>query len=279
MRAWWSSPIGGLTALVITAAPASAAVHYRVVHTVHVGPDPVGVAVDPTTHFGYVTRTKCGRVAVIDEATHAVTDTIRVGAGPAGVAVDPTTHTVYVANSRGGTVSVIDEATDTVTHTVRVGAGPAGVAVDPTIHTAYVISSGGGGTVSWILETSNTARTYALDIEPGGIAADPVDHLVYITFPGIGEVGAFGIGPTGFAATFVELGGTPTGVAVDPADGVFVTNGVRDRVWVIAPGSQPPKSTGVLRVTGPLGVAVDTASHVAYVTSPGVGTVALIQPS
>ena len=37
-----------LTVFGITAAPASAAVHYRVARTVRVGPDPVGVAVDPT---------------------------------------------------------------------------------------------------------------------------------------------------------------------------------------------------------------------------------------
>ena len=39
-----------LTVFGISAAPASAAVHYRVAHTIRVGAAPVGVAVDPTIH-------------------------------------------------------------------------------------------------------------------------------------------------------------------------------------------------------------------------------------
>jgi len=62
-----------LTVFAITAAPASAAVRYRVAHTVRVGPDPVGVAVDPTLRPAYVTNNRAGTVSVIDEATSTVT--------------------------------------------------------------------------------------------------------------------------------------------------------------------------------------------------------------
>ena len=160
------------------------------------------------------------------------------------------------------------------------GAASVAVAVDPTIHTAYVISEGDGGSVSVIDETTGTLKSAAapdhgLGIEPAGLAVDLPTHLVYATFPSIGEVAAFAFDPSGYVANFVKLGGAPTGVAVDHTGGVFVTNGALGRVWVLAAGTV--KSISALRVPGALGVAVDTATHVAYVTSPSAGTVSMIQ--
>jgi YVTN family beta-propeller protein len=103
----------------IVAAPASAAVSYRLTHAIGVGGDPQGVAVDPATRTVYVANSGFSTVSVINGATNTVTHTITVGDEPNGVAVDPAirwTHTAYAvsgwySSASGfypeGTVSVI----------------------------------------------------------------------------------------------------------------------------------------------------------------------------
>ena len=74
------------------AAGPHAAGGYEVTHTIGVGDDPSGVAVDPATRTAYVANGYGrfgGTVSVIDEATDTVTHTIPIGFGLSGVAVDP----------------------------------------------------------------------------------------------------------------------------------------------------------------------------------------------
>jgi len=115
--------------------------------TIDVGPYPLHVAVDGSTHTAYVTNYDDGTVSVIDTRTNTVTDTITLGQNPGGVAVDESTHTAYVTNYYDGTVSVIDTRTNTVTDTITVGQGPMGVAVEPTTGSVFVLNSV-DGTVS-----------------------------------------------------------------------------------------------------------------------------------
>jgi YVTN family beta-propeller protein len=71
-----------LTAVTLTAAPASAAVRYRVTHTIPVGGTLWGVAVDSATCTAYVANGQTRAVSVIDEATNTVTRTIPVSGDP-----------------------------------------------------------------------------------------------------------------------------------------------------------------------------------------------------
>jgi YVTN family beta-propeller protein len=113
-----------------------------VTHTIPVGINPYGVAVDPASHTVYVGNFSSHHtVSVIDEASDTVTRTIPVGTSTYGLALDPAARIAYLTDYFSGEVSVLDLTTDTVT--ARVNApGAAGVAVDPARHAAYVTSGG-----------------------------------------------------------------------------------------------------------------------------------------
>ena len=80
------------------------------------GIDPVGIAIDGTTHTVYVANAS-GTVAVLDSRSCTAARptgcklhpaTVRVGLDPQFLALDASTHTLYVANTNSNTVSVID---------------------------------------------------------------------------------------------------------------------------------------------------------------------------
>jgi len=177
-------------------------------------------------------------------AARTVAATIDVGTQPNGVAVDPAAGTVYVTNSTANTVSVIDAATSTVTATIDVPVGsiPDTVAVDPAAGTVYVVDVY-ANTVS-VIDVATRAVT-------GNIA----------------------------------VGSEPEGVAVDPAAGtVYVTNSADNTVSVIDVATSTMIAT--IPIPAPLGyfplgafpfrVAVDPATHRAYVTNYEGGTVSVI---
>lgn len=164
------------------------------------------------------------------EQTHVVA-TIPVGAGPVGVAVDVHDH-VFVANSGGGTVSVINSATNTVSASLNVAFLPESVATDPQFG-VYVANSG-NGTVS------------ALNIFHTLVATIPVGDT-----PGFPHIDVLR-------------------VAVDHIFGrAYVTNRGINRVSIIKISNDPPLLfPGFIAVSGPLGLAVDPASHRVFVTCP-----------
>jgi YVTN family beta-propeller protein len=140
----------------------------KVIATIPVGLQPIGVAVSPVQRKRederergdgggrerepeggkvYVVNELSNSVSVIDAATNTVIATIPVGTQPAGVAVSPDGSRVYVTNanspdfSQPGTVSVIDAATNTVIATIPVGTTPGGVSVTPDGSRVYVANA------------------------------------------------------------------------------------------------------------------------------------------
>ncbi len=61
----------------------------RVVKTITVGTDPVGVAVTPDGKHVYVASSGSNTVAVIATATNTVVKTVTVGDNPGGIAIMP----------------------------------------------------------------------------------------------------------------------------------------------------------------------------------------------
>jgi serine/threonine-protein kinase len=108
-----------LTAITLTAAPASAAVRYLVTHTIPVGGTLWGVAVDSATHTACVANGQTRAVSVIDEASDTVTRTIPAGTSTYGLALDPAARVAYLTGCFSGEVSVLDLVTGTVTARVH----------------------------------------------------------------------------------------------------------------------------------------------------------------
>ncbi|MDT9681731.1 YncE family protein [Streptomyces sp. TRM76323] len=155
-------------------------------------PDPLDVAVDPTSHRVYVTQPGFNTVSVVDPATDRVIATVPVGPRPTGIAVDAPRHRVHVADSGSTAVSVIDTATGGVTDT-DVAAGPVDVAVDSR-GDAYVTRS--DGTVAVIGAASHgVSAAVPVGSRPEGLAFEPHSGRVYVANSGDGTVSA--IAPTG----------------------------------------------------------------------------------
>ena len=263
---------------------------------------PVGVAVDPTTHRVFVTGFTTNRLFVVDGLTDTVLGSLFLHSPPTDVVVDPGTHKVFVGLTTGD-VLVFDGLTNAVITTID---GPAGyiigMSVDPTTHTLYVTSATGQIGVVVIDGTTNAVQSFVpLTGVFWDVAVNPVSHRAYVT----DQLGGVVVidGPAG--AVVDEITGIPPayGVVVDPTTGkVYVghngavsvidgaTNAVLDTIPVgggnitaidMEPGARTVIAAGAGRITSidtstdsvnadisvagrVLETAVDTAAHKAY---------------
>ncbi|MFF5568430.1 YncE family protein [Streptomyces sp. NPDC012623] len=152
-----------------------------------------GLAVDTENHVGYATYVggvvENGGVVyrnvlnAIDGATGALASTLSLGStalGSQGVAVDGKSRTGYVANLSAGTVSVVDLAANEVTGTLAVGGNPKAMVYDDATGLLYVARLNG--------------TTVAV--------VDPAAESPAAESPVVDTV---------------EIGGSPTALALDPA--------------------------------------------------------------
>lgn len=74
----------------------------KVITTIHVGTNPIGVAFNPKNNYVYVTNTNSGSVSVIDSFSNKFVKNISVGPRPYLLAYDPANANMYVVNIKGG---------------------------------------------------------------------------------------------------------------------------------------------------------------------------------
>jgi YVTN family beta-propeller protein len=75
----------------------------KVIATVSVGMNPLGIGINPITNRVYVANLQSGTVSVIDGTTNVLVATVNVGVttngwGPGYIAVNPSTNRIYVTN-------------------------------------------------------------------------------------------------------------------------------------------------------------------------------------
>jgi DNA-binding beta-propeller fold protein YncE len=241
--------------------------------TIQVGSQPEGIDVDVATNTVYTANANGNDVSVINGATcnaehisgcSQTPPTVSVGSTPVDLRVNQATNTIYVANygkEAGTTVSVINGQTcngrdssgcSTAPATITIGTGPAGVAVDPVTNTIYAaaVAPNGVETVSVIDGASCDATTTV------GCAGKPT---------------AVKIG-TGSTQQNVEF-------AVDRANHtVYVLNFASNTMSMINDATCNGKDAAGCGQTpdlaptgaGPNGIALNAATHTAYVANiPG----------
>jgi uncharacterized delta-60 repeat protein len=243
----------------------------KVVATVPVGEDPVGVAVTPNGASVYVTNYVSFTVSIIDAATNEVAHTVPVGEWPWGIAVRPDGAFVYVANYGSNTVSVIDTATYMTIANVLVGQGPYGVALTPNGAFAYVTNLL-SNSVSVIDTATNTVTgTVPVGMYPAGLAATPDGTFVYVANSAGKTVSVIDTA-TNTITYFIPVAGDPHGVAVAP-DGasVYVTSHESNIVSVIDTVTNTVIDTVPVVEGIPFGVAVTPDGAFIYVASLGSG--------
>ena len=96
-----------------------------VLTTITVGPEPTGIAANPSTNKIYVAIDATGEVAVINGKTQQVTARITVGRNAIAVAVNPFTNRIYASgcDSSACNIAVIDGKTDTLLTNIPINSG------------------------------------------------------------------------------------------------------------------------------------------------------------
>lgn len=125
-------------------APANPPAHtYKVIGTVKVGPNPIGVG----RSGSYVANFGGSTISQIDQRAMKETRQIRVGNGPYAIAhsyryEQTNVSHLFITNQRDNTMSVYDEYTQKVIATIQVGKLPHGVATTaPATSKAYVANA------------------------------------------------------------------------------------------------------------------------------------------
>ena len=220
-----------------------------------VGPDPWGVAT--LNNRIYVTNNVWwsngdpATVKVINRDTNSVIASIPVGISPSSIAIDPTTRKAYVTNSNSlsNSVSVIDTDSNSVVATIATNSPPMAVAISG--NRAYVTTM-----VNWpygSVEVIDTATDRIISSIPvgrdsAGIAASGSN--VFATNQASNTVSIIGIA-TNSIVTTLNVGGSPTGIAIDSS-----TN----KVYAVNQGDKTITIIGQISTSIPAPVASFTGS-------------------
>jgi YVTN family beta-propeller protein len=168
-----------------------------VLFTIHVGPDPRGVAVHPTGSRVYTANFDFpgslagtgGSVSVVDAASRAVIASPFAGPFPSAIAVHPDGSRVYVANgSSSNTFTVINSATNVAIGSFPFtppaqGFGGSSITVNPAgtrLYVAFSAVTGGDSKVA-VIDTGTNAvlTTISIPRNPTALAVHPDGTRLY----------------------------------------------------------------------------------------------------
>jgi YVTN family beta-propeller protein len=251
-------------------------VYLRQDHTLRVGDDPTGLAVNPLRNEVYVVNTKSDSISVIDAETNRVVATIPVHRTPYFISVDDTGHRAYVANSGSNTVSVIDLDQRREIALAGTGEQPGLARISPDNRTLLVTNRGSGSVSIYDVapyEKSPADRTRILHFRatfagcPGATDAVilPDSSKAFVACSAGHQVMAVSLAaaPGSWSAkqnpslltdhllTLLDVGDTPVNLTLKPDGGeIFVSNFNSDSIseidtwnnqvgWTQAIGNKP----------------------------------------
>jgi YVTN family beta-propeller protein len=245
----------------------------RVLRSVAVGSQPLGVGLDATLGRVYVANSGDNSVSVLDESNDRVMATIQVGQKPFfHVAVDETRHQVYVTNNGDGTLAVLDGQANRRLATVSdLSGAPEGVGVHPGRNRVYVTR--GGHTLSVVNAAS---RAVIADLDTGAfnhtVAVDPTLDQAYVSRSNPDVLTVVDL-VRNRIVTDIPATGHPV---VDVASHfVFLADFRAPRVWLVD-GTTNRVLGSIALSHQPLLLAVDAARGCLYTTHPGDDLVTVV---
>jgi len=182
---------------------------------------------------------------------------------PVGIAVNPLNGYIYVANAGNGTVTVVDDR-NALKWTISVGGTVKGVAYNPNSNRIFVTQNGTPGHV-YVYDgtTYGHVTTLQLHNNPDAyIAVDKTRNRVYVTNQGSGNVSVIQDADTATTAAIPP----DTPAAEPPAPRPDEPSPITCPYWI----------TNTVVGTGPQGIAVDDAHHVAYVANGTASTISRV---
>jgi YVTN family beta-propeller protein len=248
--------------------------------TVHVGSNPVEIAVSPDGAKVYVANYYGNTVSVIETANNTVTATVNVGDNPNGIAVSPDGKKVYVTNLENLNMSVIDTATNTVIDTIdKIVSIPQGIAINQNGTKIYVPNT--YIATFFAIDTTTKEITEIPVSGSCGVAVNPEGTKIYVTTEGDspdfkGNVEVVDVANNTVTARVTGVGTNPSRVAVSP-DGskVYVTNKGSNNVSVIDASTNKVIATVNVGIN-PYGIAVTPDGKKVYVVNSHSNNVSVI---
>jgi YVTN family beta-propeller protein len=198
---------------------------WNVLDTVPVGREPVGVAVNQTTHRVYVSNQGPSNdpddtVTIIDASSYEVIDTVSVDGRPGFIAVDELANKIYVMLWLDSRIAVIDGATNAVSHFEGFSIYHGDIAINSATDRLYLLDYGADKVAVFEASTG----TYSAQVNTGSgtsrMDIDTDNNRLYVVYgAGVVIVDL----DTNYVDDWAETGSyvNPEVVAVAPDQGMF----------------------------------------------------------
>lgn len=257
------------------------------IHSLFLGGDLEGIAIEPSTQRAYISKRNDGRLAVVDTAAEALLYEVDVGVAPSALAVwrtDDRTK-VYVVNTGEPSLSIVidpDTVGDIYVEELPLQGVPVDIAVDAGSGRAYVPLRNGSQAALAVLDiTTDTFIDPALHLPgasgPSAIALSAATGDVLVVSQMSNSLSIVRP-PAGPALPALPVGLYPYDVGIFDALGTAYVSCQHDHSITVVDFSSA-SVLGEMPLTpgsGPSGMAVDPVSSLLFVANQGDDTVAVI---
>jgi hypothetical protein len=128
--------------------------------------DAVGITIDPSDAYAYVTGETSGSLTQVDLSSDAIVGNLTgLGVGTVGSCIDPAGTYAYVIDSNGNGVNQVDVSTMTIVNTVYVYTVSTAIAMDPSGNAVWFFF-GGSSFANIALPAFATYTPYAVSGTP-----------------------------------------------------------------------------------------------------------------
>jgi YVTN family beta-propeller protein len=232
-----------------------------------------GVAIDPSSHLAFVTRSEANTVDIFDTAKMAVLKRIPVADDPDAILYDQFDKLVYVASGNSHLATLIDPSSQTTIATIPLGGAPEYAAFDASTRLLYQNLHDTSRVVAVDIEKRAVIRGWALQgcEAPTGMAIDEIHRRLFIGCNANAVLAIFDLNEHRVVAT-VPIGKGPDSVAFDPELHRIYTTGKSGVLVVIQ--QDGPDQYKVLDTVhlhyGAHTLTVDPTTHALYVAYAGL---------
>jgi YVTN family beta-propeller protein len=232
-----------------------------------------GVAIDPSSHLAFVTRSETNTVDIFDPAKMLMIKRIPVADDPDAIFYDEFDKVMYVASGDSHLATLIDPSTQTTLATIPLGGAPEYAALDASTKLLYQNLHDTSTVVAVDIAKRAVVQGWPLQgcQAPTGMAIDEIHRRLFIGCGGNAVLAIFDLEEHRVVAT-VPIGKGPDTVAFDPALHRIYTTG-KSGVLAVIQQEEPNKYRVIDTIHlhyGAHTLTFDPKTHVVYVGYAGL---------